>query len=280
MTRRGQTGTGRPIAFKIAAIAGIIAIACGLVAGGCAVTDRLGRICREQCVVTDPQVDIVITTGKTVPEKLIINHFGLTNGVNLAYLELAKLRAELLRYMPNIRDLRIEWRQPNAIRIDVLERIPVARIMTMRTTSPGPRVADVEGFVFTYPRRETEDLPIVRDPTERKVKPGEKLDGMAEAALRMVQTSRESFKELGISDVNTSYPDWLEATLEGGVTARIAWQDMKNPGPISDASMRRQLRRLSKAIASGLSPNTRLWTATDFADKGRIYANDPSRAEN
>lgn len=280
MTRRSPAPSSSMPAGKIIAAAAAALLVLGAVAGGCVIANKLGKICREQCVVTDPKLDIVVTTGKTVPANLIINHFGLTNGVNIAELELGKLRAELLRYMPNIRDLRIEWRQPNAIRIDVIERIPVARIMTMRTTSPGPRVADVEGFVFTYPRRETEDLPIVRDPTDRKVKPGEKLDGMAEAALRMVEASRESFKELGISDVNTSYPDWLEATLEGGIIARIAWQDMTTPSPISDASMRRQLRRLSKAIASGLSPNTRLWTATDFADKGRIYANDPSRAEN
>jgi hypothetical protein len=47
----------------------------------------------------------------------------------------------------------------------------------------------------------------------------------------------------------------------------------------SRTSLRRQLKRLSQAMQSNVAAGTKLWNATDWGVPGRIYANDPTKAE-
>jgi hypothetical protein len=54
--------------------------------------------------------------------------------------------------------------------------------------------------------------------------------------------------------------------------------DKKNKTSLT--SLRRQLKRLSQAIQSNVAAGTKLWNATDWGVPGRIYANDPTKADN
>ena len=84
----------------------------------------------EQCRVIDADVDVVVVvtgSAKMVHRDLVTDFFGLTNGANLAEIDFAGKRAELL-HTPNIRDVRIERRMPNRVTIEVFEREPVARV--------------------------------------------------------------------------------------------------------------------------------------------------------
>ena len=84
--------------------------------------DALRGIWRDQCRITDPELDVVITNNKDQDEQrrmvlpeIITFHFGLTNGANLATIPFAELREKLLSRIPNIRDLKIERRLPNRV---------------------------------------------------------------------------------------------------------------------------------------------------------------------
>lgn len=263
------------------------AVAAALLAGGvfwaaAIASSKLSGICDSQAVVESVGDSITVNTGLLVKRGTILAHFGLTNNVNLATIPFESKRKEFLELFKQVRDIRIERRGAASLVIDVAERIPVARIMSMSTKTPGTRVADHDGYVFNYPRSETTNLPIVRDPTNRIVRPGGRLTFMAAAALRLAEEASNNFRDLGIVDINTSSPYYLEATLSSGALARIAWLDMTVQDPVPDAavkSMRRQLTRLLRAIESDLSPNTTVWTATDFSDIGRVTGNDPARAE-
>lgn len=276
--KRPLTAVWKVLGALAVAAAGLFAVCFGVAKG----LEKLTDLSNEQCVVSSVGDKITVNTGLLVKRGTILAHFDLTNGVNLARVPFEKKRKEFLDLFKQVRDIRIERRGVDRLVIDVEERLPVARVMSMSTKTPGTRVADVEGYVFNYPRSETALLPIVRDPTTRIVRPGGRLTGMAGAGVRLAQAARVDFPDLGIVDINTSSPYCLQATLSSGAVARIAWQDMTLPSEPSEASvksMRRQLERLQKAIATGLSPNTTVWTATDWADVGRVMANDPARAE-
>ena len=46
--------------------------------------DRMRQTYLHQCCVTNAGEQVEVVTGKIIPARLIVNHFGLTNGVNLA----------------------------------------------------------------------------------------------------------------------------------------------------------------------------------------------------
>ena len=84
---------------------------------------------------------------------------------------------------------------------------------------------------------------------------------------------------LKIQEVDTFKPDYLFATLGDSSRAKIAWEDMEKPTKASRISLTNQLARLSKAVKTNLAAGTKLWNATDWGTPGRIYANDPTKAE-
>ena len=268
---------GRTIA--IAATAGTAAIAlavCGLAAA----FNRLNEIFERQCCLTDAGEQVEVVAGKILPPRLFINHFNLTNGVNLADVPFAELRERLIRDMPNLRDIRIVRTIPDKVRIEIVERVPVVRIIGTGTNANPNYTADSEGKVFWYPRRDTALLPIIREAKKDTSAAGAKLSGMAMAALRLLEEAENpDFAILKIQEVDTFKQDYLFATLGDSSRAKIAWEDMESDSKVSRESLRRQLTRLSQAMKSSIAAGTKLWNATDWGVPGRIYANDPTKAE-
>ena len=262
------------------AIAGIVAVA--LAAWGSAVAfGKMRQTYELQCCVTDAGEQVEVVTGKIIPARLIVNHFGLTNGVNLAQIPFTTLRERLLKDTPNLRDVKITRHLPNSVRVEVTERVPVVRVIGSASNASPNNAADRDGVVFWYPRRDTALLPIVRDAKKRTSSPGERLTGMSLAALQLLEEAADpEFAALSIQEVDTFKPDYLFATLGDSSRAKIAWEDMEKPTKSSRASLRRQLSRLTKAIKSNVAAGTKLWNATDWGTPGRIYANDPTKADN
>jgi len=260
----------------------VLAVLCALVllgGGGWYVFTRLETFCDRQCRVQDTDLDVVIvTSGKMVVPEVITHAFALTNGANLAEIDFARIRADLLARIPNIRDLRIERRMPNRVTVNVFEREPVARVAGRAKTDDGSRVVDSEGVVFRF-ARSISALPIIREAPDVRTKPGERLTGSGAAALHLVEAAAApELVSLGIQEIDTSKPDHLLLVLGNYARAKIAWERMGEDSAVSRASLAKQLRRLAKALASNLATRSTLWTATDWKDPGRVYANDPARA--
>ena len=235
------------------------------------------EIWREQCRVTDRELDVVISpcNMKMVHPDVITLQFGLTNGANLATIPFAELRENLLRKSPNIRDIRIERRLPNRVTVEVVEREPIVRVVADRTRNETGRVADAEGVVFRFSNN-TSLLPLVRESATQPTAPGKKLSGNVAAALRLVEEAQH-VGDIRILEVDTSHPDYLLATLGNYDRAKIAWDHMQDDTRTARESLARQLKHLSRTIAMGLTPSTTLWIATDWGPGGRIYASAPSR---
>lgn len=270
-------GKGKAIAIVSIAAAAVVALAiCGTVTA----FNRLSAICERQCCVTDAGEQVVIVTGKILKAPLFIDHFGLTNGVNLAQVPFAELRERLIRDMPNLRDIKIVRTVPNRVRIEVSERVPVVRVIGAGKNANPNYTADSEGRVFWYPRRNTTLLPIIREAKKNTSTAGARLSGMALAALRLLEEAADpEFAILKIQEVDTFKQDYLFATLGDSSRAKIAWEDMESHTKASQASLRRQLERLSQAMKSNVAAGAKLWNATDYGVPGRIYANDPTKAE-
>jgi hypothetical protein len=266
---------------KFITLAAVAVAAFALAAWGVtALFSQLNEICNRQCIVTDSGEQVEIIPGKIIPVGSYASHFGLTNGVNLAKVDFQALRLRILKDFHMLRDIKITRRMPNHVRIEAVERIPVVRICGSGAKSSPNLVADRDGVVFWYPRRETMLLPIVREVGKKATPAGERLSGAALAALKLLEESADPrYSILKIQEVDTFKPDYLFATLGDSSRAKIAWEGMLNPTTSSRISLTNQLYRLSKAIASNVAAGTKLWNATDWGTPGRVYANDPSKAE-
>ena len=279
MKRNVTTKKNRGKAIAAVVLAGV-AVAALAVWGARAAYGRLRTVYLLQCCVTDAGEQVEVVSGKIIPARLIVNHFGLTNGVNLSEVPFAALRERLLKDMPNLRDVKISRRLPNFVRIEVSERVPVVRVIGSGANASPNNAADREGVVFWYPRRDTALLPVVREAKKSTSSPGQRLTGMALAALQLIEEAADpAYAELKIQEVDTFKPDYLFATLGDSSRAKIAWEDMEKPSKASHISLTNQLARLSKAIKTNLAAGTKLWNATDWGTPGRVYANDPTKAE-
>lgn len=269
-----SSNTSRTVAFVVLAVILLGAVITGATFG----FNLLRTIWQQQCRVDDPELNVVITTGKMVHPDVVTMHFGLTNGANLATIPFEELRANLLEAVPNIKDIHIERRLPNRVTVEVSEREPVVRVAPAKGKANNGCVADLDGVVFRF-FNNVELLPIIRESSEPATPPGKKLTGGAAAALQLIEVASNDFKEeLRILEIDTSKKDYLLATLGDYSNAQIAWERMGERTQASRASLKRQLSRLSKAIASRISPRTTLWIATDYGSPGRVYANDPARS--
>jgi hypothetical protein len=242
----------------------------------CALSERYFAQCR--IIDTDEDVVIVIKgSAKMVHRDLVSVVFGLTNGANLAQIDFAGKRAELLKKAPSIRALTIERRMPNRITFEIFEREPIARVASASRRATINRVADTEGVVFRF-HRSIAALPIIREAETPETPPGARLSGASAAALHLVQALNER-ADLGnfrVLEIDTSPKDGLLLTLGNYARAKIAWAHMGEEHAQARASLARQIERLACAFNSGITPGTTFWNAMDFDDKGRIYANDPT----
>ena len=241
----------------------------------------LRKTWREQCVVTDRELDVVIDNRKDeqrrmVHPDIITLYFGLTNGANLATIPFADLRKKLLGRIPNIADLKIERRLPNRVTITVVEREPAVRIATLKGRADSGRVADLEGVVFPFSSN-VSALPVIREASSTPA--GKRLTGMAAAAVRLVEEAAlPELADLSVLEVDTTHADYLLVTLGDYSRARIAWDRMCEDSRASRTSLTNQLTRLSKAIATRVITQPTLWHATDYGSPGRVFAKDPARS--
>lgn len=252
-------------------VAGLVLLAA--VVGGIAYgVDSLQDVYNEQCRIVSMDDDVEIVTGKMVQPDILTLRFGLTNGANLATIDFAQLRQEMLEKIPNIRALTITRRMPNHVTIEVAEREPVARLAGV-----SGRVVDEEGVIFTFSRN-IATLPVIRDrDPDADTEPGKCLSGHTAAALRLVSAAAgHDYDALRLQEVDASKPDYLLLTLGDYSQAKFAWERMDEDDSAARRALRSQLHNLSMAITSRLGDGTRLWNATV---PGRVFANNPDTAD-
>ena len=251
------------------AVAGVVAVVAALVAVAVAY-DRLRGLWLEQCVVTDAASQVTITDGKMVRADVVAYEFGLKNGANLALIDFDAKRRDILKKIPNIREITVSRRLPNRVDIAVEERVPVVRLGVKGQKQDSGRVADSEGVVFISSSG-TQLLPMIREAAAPGTAKGQRLSGHALAALMLLETCRDEFRELGIIEVDISKPYYLSAVLGNDYsTAIIAWDGMDEPTEATKPKLVRQLTELTRSYTSRVDNSVRVWNATQ---PGFVYAN-------
>lgn len=238
----------------ITALVSVVVLGVGAVIAA----DKLHDIYLEQCILDNPSAQVTIACGKMVKANIIAENLGLCKGANLATINFAKKREELLAQIPNLRSVRITRRLPNKINVVTEERIPVARIIVKGNRNDIGRVVDTEGVVFFW-LRDTQGLPVIRE--AQQTPKGRCISGRARAALRLIEACSEpELIELNVLEVDTLKRDFLTATLGNYSRVKILWENMDGDDSRDDLMPR--LRNLRDAIRSNVAPRGVIWNAT------------------
>ncbi|MGN0832693.1 MAG: cell division protein FtsQ/DivIB [Kiritimatiellia bacterium] len=226
--------------------------------------DKLKEIYLEQCVIRDMASQVSITSGKMVKADVIAENLGLRPGANLATIDFAARREELLAKVPNLLSIRITRKLPDQVAVVAEERVPVARLERAgrKRGDPSGRVVDTEGMVFLW-QRGTQSLPVIRETQLPGTAKGCRIRGRLLAALRLVEACREpELLELGLLEVDTSKHDFLVATLGNYSKAKILWEEMDESTPRARNDLVFRLTLLRDTIRTRIAPNAVIWNAT------------------
>lgn len=268
-TNKVKKRNGKKALFTATAVAAVLAVT-GVLAG----FEKLRQIYLEQCVITDMDSQVSITSGKMVKADVLAMAFGLKNGANTAHIDFDAKRKEILEKIHNLKEISVTRILPNRVSIRTEEREPVARMEIRGRRSSTGKVIDSEGVVFMCSRG-TRMLPAIREASYPGTPAGRQPPARCLAALKLIKTCRDSeFQEFAILEIDTSSPDYLLVTIGNTYSAvKIAWEKMDEPSsPASRKSLNRQLTMLLKAMRSGIGEGAVIWNATDLSTPGRIYA--------
>lgn len=252
-----QHGDRKGVLFVVAAIL-LSGIGIGLAVG----FNKLRDLYLEQCVIRNPTTQVSISAGEMVKADVIAENLGLLAGANLALIDFAARRDELLKKVPTLKSVTITRYLPDRVSVVTEERTPIAKLGIRGFRRTTGRVVDSEGMVFMC-LRGTQLLPTINEPQAPGTAAGHKIQRRTLAALRLIEACREpNFAELGVQDIDVSKPDFLLATLGDYSKAKIAWEEMDESTAVSREALVTKLDQLVKAIRSKVGTGTVIWNAT------------------
>lgn len=258
-TNRPDDGAMGKIVLGVIAAVALVALAVGAVAW----FRSMRQTWLEQCVVTDPARQVEVITGSHVKRSVILEGFGLKEGVNLAQVDFAARRGDLLEKVPNIRSLSITRHLPDSVVISVVEREPLAKVEVKGVKKSSGLVVDSEGVVFRRRGGTTDLLPTIVEARQPGTQPGKSLEGMTRSALELLALCREEdFSGFNVTRVDVSNRDYLLADISNGQQAKIAWDGIKAPDSVSRQNMRERVGALRYALLTGVGQRAIIWNAT------------------
>ncbi len=222
----------------------------------------------ELCVITDVDAQVSISATPHVTAEHIREWFSLTNGCNLAHLDLNEIHARVIREHPIVKKMTVARHLPNRIEIAVEERKPVARINLRRAKGKNDidrwDVVDLDGIVFEANRRESRGLPVILEKTP-SAKRGERISGRALVALRLVELCDvRNIVSFDLPEIATDNPTYLKATTVNYSTVRIAWHLLDDARDEEQPALSRILTNMQQLMNQGLYPDRALYTITDL----------------
>ncbi len=197
--------------------------------------------------------------GRNIDRDYIMNYASLNSYSNLFSVNTREMRDYLLARLPRVEDVEISRVLDGAIRIDVRERVPVARL-----ASPGASMEiDGEGHVLGPPRkaeadesargsvRPARELPVITGHNVIGLKPGMFLGNTAiMSALEVVDAcdSTPIGQVFAIVSIDVENREFLKLRLGGGAAVKLAWAGMSEHSDVSRGRLMDKLEMLAENI--------------------------------
>jgi cell division septal protein FtsQ len=182
--------------------------------------------------------------GQAITPQIVRELTGLTEGTNLFAVSLAHAQAQFLRKKPEVKSIVLQRQLPDAMTIEVVERITLARLG--RWGSCG---VDRDGWVFPV-KMGGRDLPVISGCSEASLRPGNRADRAVLNAIDVLEACNRSRtgERVRIASIDVGAKGALELYLAAGERIKLAWPGMGTPAPEARAALDHKLEQLSNAL--------------------------------
>jgi cell division septal protein FtsQ len=246
-----------PAKFWLKAIlvpAAILAVLGGLAIGvlslGRALFSRNDAFSIRQLVVdTDDPVALSYLEGKR----------DIRKGQNLFAFDIGDVRREFLRHAPNYRAIKLTRILPGTLTISVTPRDPLVLIGRR-----GGFAVDADGCVFGQ-RNAPDALPLIVGYQGAFLKPGDRVQGLASDAVRLLDTwlNTDVEREMIVRTVDVrgghrGAKDALRVVLDGDTTVDFAWKRGRTRGAASVDDLRARILFLRAMVRQARDEGRRL----------------------
>lgn len=204
-----------------------------------------------------------IKGGAAINSDLIREYTQISEGMNLFGFNIRKVREKFLRSAPNARSMEIVRVLPDTLRIEVVERVPLARIGRRECL-----VVDSAGCVFGL-RSRLYELPVITGYGNRNLRPGDRVDGMALAAIEVLEVCENPGIGLPVAGIDVRNRDYLVVRLPDGKSGRLSWEGM---GEKASESREKLIAKLRKWVWALKTEKGKQSSEFDLTFPGRIYS--------
>lgn len=168
----------------------------------------------------------------------------IREGTNLFAFNARAVRREFLAGGPNFKTMAITRRLPDTLVVSVEERVPLARVGRW-----GHFVVDNDGCVFGA-RPGSRSLPVITGYKTEGLTPGERVEGIAIAALQVLEVCDNPRLGLHVVSVDVSRTDYLVIHFAGRKSFRFDWGGMGQKSVESRKRLLKKLGRLARTMQS------------------------------
>lgn len=230
-------------------LAGILAAGLGAL-----LTWKLGAVLFwENPQYTIQKLDIHIE-GATITSAHVREYMRIGEGTNLFAANLYTLRSNFLRKAPIAKSVKLQRRLPDTLLIEIIERIPLARIGRWGTLA-----VDREGCVFNL-RAGGRDYPVITGYADSNLKPGGRVDQSVMNAIEIVDICNRSKlgEQVKIASLEVGPKDHLELSLTAGERIKVSWENMDQNLPDLRQKAEHKLKTLASALRASEERGRRL----------------------
>ena len=219
--RRGAAGADRTRLFVLLTAVGVAVIVVGWLAWRWAGEALFSKNSVYKIV------NLEIRGGGDLVAYFIREKKGIREGSNLFAVDVGNVRDEFLRqrYASKYKSMEITRILPDTLRVDVVERVPLARVGRR-----GTLMADDDGFVFSAGASTRQNLPVLTGYSGAPLRPGDRLqDGPMDAITVLDLCEKTGVgREVTIGEVNVrggfaGKRDDLQLLLDGPTEVLLWW---------------------------------------------------------
>lgn len=249
-TRRDQSPVAAPVPKYIwVPIVGILAIALGVL-----LTWKIGALLFwDNPDYTIRKLEIHVD-GATITASQVRESMGVSEGTNLFARNLRTLRADFLRKTPIAKSVVLHRRLPDTLLIDIVERIPLARL-----GRSGTLAVDREGRVFKL-WAGSREYPVICGCAVENLKAGIQVDQSVMNAIEVVDACNRSKvgERVKLASLDVSPKQYIDLYLAAGERVKLGWPDMDTASPEVRQRVERKLIALAGALRASEERGRRL----------------------
>ncbi len=182
--------------------------------------------------------------GQSITPQVVRELTGLSEGTNLFAMSLSRAQAQFLKKKPEVKSIVLQRQLPDAVIIEVSERVTVARLG--RWGSCG---VDRDGWVFPV-KAGGRELPVISGCSDASLRPGARADRAVLNGIDALDACNRSRagERIRIASIDVANTSYIELYLAAGERIKLAWAGMGTPAPEARAALDHKLEQLSNAL--------------------------------